>query len=469
MKQKSAFRWSVIAIGVVILAVVGAMPEPAGLSFAGKMSLAIFFVGILFWITEVMPLAISAWMLVALIPLLGIMSPGETWAGAINNSIVFFLCCFAFSVFFAKSSLATRMTAFVLKWAGCNSKKVLLGFMVCTAVISTVVDNLPLCAVMLPIAYKVLDANNTPLGRKSPFAKCIAIGIPWAAAVGGAITPSGCIINVLSISLIQENFGVTVSFVEWVLMGLPLALITIPAGWFALCKIFKPENLSDDAVRQGIEHGATLGKIPHNEKAGLAVVAITLVIWILGSWIPVLDVTVVSLLGLGAMFLPKIEGITFDDFISDSPWGMLLLVMAVCALVTALTGTGAAEWLVSVVMQPITGWPLIVTMLFLSVLACLLHNVIPAGPACAGLIVVPFCTVIASMGGSIVATAAMCAWWSAIVFILPLDAVPLLSYTSKRKYFSFGDMARVGWVPSAVMVLVTVFIVPAIAGVLGLA
>lgn len=368
----------------------------------------------------------------------------------------------------ARSSFAVRLTGFILKWAGTNSSRVLLGFMVGTALISTLMDNLPLTAVMLPIAYAVLDANNTPTGGKSAFAKCIAIGIPWAAALGGAMTPSGCIINVLAMSLIEQNFGVHISFVQWMAFGVPLAVITIPAGWFALIKIFKPESLSQEAVDAGIARASSLGKLPRHEIAGLVVMLATMVIWIASSWVTAIDITVVSLLALGLMFFPGVEAIKFNHFLEDSPWGMMLLMMAVNVLVAALMGTGATAWLVSVVMAPMTAWPLIVTFTALSVLGCILHNVIPAGPACAGLIAVPFATIVASMGGSIAATCAMVGFWSAIALMLPLDGVPLLSYSSDRKYFSFGDMVKVGWAPSLVMVIITVTITPMTAGLLGL-
>jgi len=120
-------------------------------------------------------------------------------------------------------------------------------------------------------------------------------------------------------------------------------------------------------------------------------------------------------------------------------------------------------------MAPMTAWPLVVTMVALSVIACLLHNVIPAGPACAGLIAVPFATIVVSMGGNLAAVCAMVAWWSAIAFMLPLDGVPLLSYASSRKYFSFGDMLKVGWAPSVALVIVTVTLTPATCLLLGLA
>ncbi len=469
MKEKSALvRFIIVIAGLALIGGVAVAPTPDGLSYQGKLALVIFVVSIVFWVTEVMPIAITGWAMVGLLPLLGILTPDETWAASINNAIIFYLCCFAFACFVGRSSIATRLTAMILKWAGTNSSRVLLGFMVVTALISTLMDNLPLCAVMLPIAYGVLDANDTPTGGKSPFAKCIAIGIPWAAAIGGAMTPSGCIINVLAMTLIEQNFGVSISFVQWMAFGVPLAVITIPAGWFALVKIFKPEPLKQAAVDAGIQRAAELPGMSRNEIGGIVVMLVTLVVWIASSWVTEINITVVSLIALGFMFFPGIESIRFNDFLSDSPWGMMLLMMAVNVLVAGLTATGAMEWVVSTVMAPMTSWPLLVTMIVLSVLGCILHNVIPAGPACAGLIAVPFATIIGGMGGSIAATCAMVAWWSAIALMLPLDGVPLLSYSSNRKYFSFGDMVKVGWAPSLVMVIITVTITPATAALLGL-
>lgn len=333
MKQKSiGVRLAIIVIGVALIAAAAVAPAPAGMSSQALLALVIFLVAILFWVTEVMPIAISGWAMVGLLPLLGVMTPDAAWSASINNAIIFYLCCFAFACFIGRSSIATRLTGMILKWAGTSSSRVLLGFMVVTALISTLMDNLPLCAVMLPIAYGVLDANNTPLGRKSPFAKCLAIGIPWAAAIGGMMTPAGCIINVLTLSLLEQAFNLQISFVQWMALGVPAAIIMVPVGWFALVKIFKPEMLSQEAVDSGIQNADALPRMSRNEIAGLIVMLVTLVVWIAGSWISVLNTTVVSLIALGFMFFPGIDAIKFEDFLSDSPWGMMLLMMAVNVL-----------------------------------------------------------------------------------------------------------------------------------------
>ena len=273
-KKSSLTRFVIVAIGLIAIAAVGLMPTPEGLTDTGKMALVIFVVSIVFWITEVMPIAITGWAMVGLITFLGVMDATEAWTASINNAIIFYLCCFAFACFIARSTLATRLTGFILRLAGTNSSLVLLGLMVGTALISTLMDNLPLCAVMLPIAYSVLDTNDTPTGGKSAFAKCIAIGIPWAAALGGAMTPSGCIINVLAMTLIEDAFGVQISFINWFLMSFPMVLIALPVGWLALVKIFKPEALSQSAVDTGIKKAASLGAIPRREVAGLVVIGV---------------------------------------------------------------------------------------------------------------------------------------------------------------------------------------------------
>ena len=470
MKQKSMpLRLGITLIGLAAIAAAYLAPAPAGLTSSALTALVVFLVAIVFWVTEVMPIAITGWAMVGLLPLLGVLTPDEAWAASINNAIIFYLCCFAFACFIGRSSIATRLTGMILRWAGTSSSRVLLGFMAVTALISSLMDNLPLCAVMLPIAYGVLDANDTPLGRKSPFAKCLAIGIPWAAAIGGMMTPAGCIINVLTLSLLEQSFGLQISFVQWMALGIPATIILVPVGWLALTRIFKPEALSQQAVDAGIRQADELPTMPRTEVAGVIVMLGTLAVWVAGSWIPVLNTTVVSLVALGLMFFPGVDAIQFDDFLADSPWGMMLLMMAVNVLVAGLVVTGAIEWVVAVIMAPMTAWPLVVTMVALSVIACLLHNVIPAGPACAGLIAVPFATIVVSMGGNLAAVCAMVAWWSAIAFMLPLDGVPLLSYASSRKYFSFGDMLKVGWAPSVALVIVTVTHTPATCLLLGLA
>lgn len=78
MKEKSAaVRLGIIALGIIALVALGVTPTPDGLSWAGKMSLGIFVVAIVFWVTEVMPIAVTGWAMVGLVPLLGILPAAD--------------------------------------------------------------------------------------------------------------------------------------------------------------------------------------------------------------------------------------------------------------------------------------------------------------------------------------------------------------------------------------------------------
>lgn len=463
MKDSLAFKISIAGICAVLLAVAAFIPDTAGLAFGGRMSIAIFLAAIILWVTEIMPVVISAWLMVALIPLLGIIPAMDTWGLAMNNVIVFQICCFTFSAFFAQSSLTMRLTAWIMRVAGTNTRLMLLLFMIVTALISTVTDNLPITAVMLSVSYVLLDANNTPAGRKSGLAKCFAIGIPFAACIGGVVTPVGCVMNIMALSMLQEAFGFTISFLQWISFGLPLAVIALPITWLTLCAIFKPEQLNQEAVDHTLSVTSDAGKVPRKDILGLAIIVITLIVWICGA-----DTATIGLVAVGLLFFPGIKAVDFERFVAEAPWGVMLLVMAVNVLVGAIVQTGASAWVVDVALAPVAAISAFAAMVVLTIIACVLHNFIPAGPACLGLIVVPFCGIIASVGGNVAACCFMCAVWSSISFLLPLDAVPLLSYSDRRAYYSISDMAKVGWVPSVVMSLIMVTLTPVTANLLGL-
>ena len=90
MKQKSiGVRLAIIVIGVALIAAAAVAPAPAGMSSQALLALVIFLVAILFWVTEVMPIAISGWAMVGLLPLLGVMTPDAAWSASINNAIIF--------------------------------------------------------------------------------------------------------------------------------------------------------------------------------------------------------------------------------------------------------------------------------------------------------------------------------------------------------------------------------------------
>ena len=134
-----------------------------------------------------------------------------------------------------------------------------------------------------------------------------------------------------------------------------------------------------------------------------------------------------------------------------------------------MIATGAMTWLVNAVFGPMSALPVIGVMLLVAIFACVFHNILPAGAAVAGLITIPICGLVASVGGNITAAIFMCAVFSSAAFLLPLDLVVYVAYSSERKYFAPIDELKVGWVPSIAAVAMVSLVIPAVCAVMGLA
>lgn len=468
MKEKPLFKICAVIAAIAIVAITAVLPEPAGLSFEGKMMIGLLVASIVLWVTEAIPILITTWLFAVSVPILGILTPGETWSSGVSVAMILCLSCFAFAMFFEKSTIALRIINVIFKYAKNDSKKLLFGMMLATALISTIVDDLILTIVMLAFAYKILDANETPWGAKSGLAKSLALGIPIASYIGGWITPVGSIVNILCIGFAEQALGVGVSFISWMVMGLVCAVIMFPLTWFVLVKIFKPEPVSDEAIAKLQEEVDGLGKFTKDEIWGLLIIAVTFVAWVAGSWFPAIDAMVVGLVALGFMFLPPFKTVSFDAYIKESAWEVVFLNWGVGCFVAGMMATGSMTWLVNTVFGPLAALPLFAALIVIAILACLFHNILPVGAAVAGLITIPICTFVAAMGGNISAAIFMCAVFSSAALLLPLDLVVYVSYSNERKYYTMGDQLKFGWAPSLALVFVVTVAVPAACAMMGL-
>lgn len=77
------------------------------------------------------------------------------------------------------------------------------------------------------------------------------IGIPISAVTGGMATPAGSSFNVVAMNILQKATGASVSFLDWVIVALPVVIVMVPVTWFFITQILKPEPITDECL-QGI-------------------------------------------------------------------------------------------------------------------------------------------------------------------------------------------------------------------------
>ncbi|MEG0323463.1 MAG: SLC13 family permease, partial [Raoultibacter sp.] len=341
-----------IGIALAAICIVGAflMPGSESLSHQGITALGILLALVCLWVTAALPLGVTALLMVILLPILGVVEGfGPAFAGFASPAIFFIIAVFAMPVIMLKTKWGVRLISKLLKWTGPNSRKLVLGFMIATTLVSTVMSDVPTCVLFLGFALTILKAAEAkPL--QSNLGRCLMIGIPIAAVTGGIATPAGSSFNVVAMNILQQATGASISFFDWTIVGLPIVLIMTPISWFFLTQFIKPEPITDNCLQGIRDEAAAATKVEPFEIKVLLVIVGLVVLWILGNWVPIFNVTAVALIGLTIMFLPGMDLLTWKEFQSAVPWGIVLMAGAIMTLGGVVQATGGATFLAGLIM-----------------------------------------------------------------------------------------------------------------------
>jgi sodium-dependent dicarboxylate transporter 2/3/5 len=295
----------------------------------------------------------------------------EHYIGYINSwsSSVIWLLLGGFFIAEAMSKTNLDKSVFRISVSkfGTSPKRVLLGLMITTALFSMVMSNTATTAMMIAT---VLPFINT-MDRDAPFAKAILIGIAGAASIGGMGTLIGSPPNAIAVEALN-NHGIDIGFLEWMMIGFPLAIILTVFFWFLLTKKYIPRKkkmvitIEEDVPQTDIE-SYKFDKI--KKRIVLAVLALTLLLW-LTEKVHGIPASVVSLLPI---ILLTMSGIVNADDVRRLPWDTLMLVAGGLALGLAIKETGLADFYVA----KITGFNLnfYVLVLMFAFLTVIMSNV----------------------------------------------------------------------------------------------
>lgn len=452
--------------GIMIFVLTFILPPPAGMSVAGKNAFGILIGGIVLWVLNVFPIAITAFLLMILLPFYGVTPKlADVFKDFISPTIFFLIATFALTTIIMKTQLANRLTSVLFKWAHGDSRKIVLGFMLATAILSSIMSNVPTTALCAAIAITALQ-KSVPDMYKSNLVKAVMIGVPYAAVIGGVMTPAGSPNNIMALYLLEEAAKVHITFLQWMVIGIPVALITVVVAWLTLIKIFKPEPITSATLTALQESLGELGPMSGEEKKVVTLILAMLVLWILSTWVPVLDTTLVALCGLIVMFLPGINLLTWKEFHRDASWDMILMIGGIQAVTSGILRSGGAAWVVNTGLAGAQNWHPLSVLLVASAIMAFLHVLVPAGPPVVGMAVPPMAALAIKLGVSPVVMAMIVAVWANVTFLLPIDMVPLITYS--KGYYTAGEMIKAGWFPTLFLIVLAALLVPVLTAVAGL-
>jgi sodium-dependent dicarboxylate transporter 2/3/5 len=191
-----------------------------------------------------------------------------------------------------------------------------------------------------------------------------------------------------------------------------------------------------------------------------------LVLWVAGNWVPQLNVVMVALIGSIAMFLPGVDLLRWRELQPRLAWDVLLLIGGVTSIAAASVETGLAEWLVTGVLGGMQAWSPVAAVAAISAFTVLVHLVVPIGPVINALLIPPIVLLAREAGVNPAVYALPVAFSASASFLLPIDPVPLLTYS--KGYYRMLDMLVPGLVLGALWVVWLTVLVVGLAPRLGL-
>jgi len=422
--------------------------DQVGLDKQAAIAAAITLLTVIWWVTEPIPIPATSLVPFALLPLFGIIDH-KTVASSLGSHVILLLMgAFMLSKALEKSGAHERMAVYMVRLVGVSSgRRLVMGFMLASGLLSMWISNTATTLIMLPIAMAILAHIDNPKLKVA-----LILGIAYAASVGGIGSPIGTPPNVIFMGIYEEHTGREFSFFQWMKIGVPVVLIALPIMAFWLTRNV---TLNEKITLP------TLGKWRKEERRTLIIFGLTALAWItrkapFGGWSELFDVPIagdstVALTAVVIMFITsngKGGRILDWDTAKNIPWGMLLLFAGGIAVAKGFVASGLStilgEWLTSLANLP--GLAMVLTIcLVVTYLTEITSNTATAT------LLMPILAVAATSAGYdpmiFMIPAAMCA---SCAFMLPVATAPnAIAYGTGE--ISIKDMVREGAILSLVV------------------
>lgn len=314
----------------------------------------------LWWVTEAVPISVTALLPIVLFPLTGALPIAVTTAAYGDKFVFLYLGGFLLAIAIEKWELHRRIALNIILFIGTNLKLIILGFMVATAFLSMWISNTATSVMMLPIGAAIIsqmkDNPATDKNENKYFGKSLMLAIAYSASIGGIATLIGTPPNLVFAGIVEKIYGIEITFFQWLKLGLPISLFLLFICWKYLTVFafdFKGMRLpgGKGEISRLLKE---LGEIGRQEKIVLAVFVLTALAWITRSFllqpvIPFIDDTIIAITaGIVLFLLPSGKDgdriLVWDDAVKI-PWGIIILFGGGMALAKAFGETGLAVWI----------------------------------------------------------------------------------------------------------------------------
>jgi len=469
-----------LILGLALALIIQLLPVPEGVSREAWIVASIAVLMACWWATEAIPIAATAFIPLALFPVFGVLSTRAAAAPYADPIVMLLLGGFIVALAIERWNLHARIALNVVARFGGRPALLVLGFMLATALLSMWISNTATTLMMIPIAFKVAEKMADEGVELKMFAPALALAVAYSASVGGLATPVGTPTNLIAIGFLEREFAASITFVEWMMLGVPAVAVILPVMWIILTRFtFKVSASAPNAAghEEVLRQKRALGRMTTPEwRVALAFGTVAL-LWmgrelpgalifrpeISFGWNPLLawlsealalpvrlalSDAQIAILGAVAVFLipaggdaSKGQALMDWETVQRLPWAAVILFGGGLSLAAAIQATGLAGWIggqlswVAALPLPLTVLILVFMVIFLTELTSNVATVSGFLPVLAAIAVeagVPPAHLIVPL-----ALAASCA------FMLPVATAPnAIVYASGAA--SMSQMIRAG-------------------------
>lgn len=371
MKEK--LQWKGLLISILLLSGILFFPVFDDVKINSALAILLFAASL--WITEAIPLALTALLIPVLAILLKIASPADAFSEFANPIIFLFMGGFVIAGALSTHSLDMLLAHKLMRLAKGNFYKSAILLMLATSLAACWVSNTSTAAMMIPLALGMLAITDSK--KSTAEARFLLLGIAYAANIGGIITMIGSPPNAIGASLLDLSFS------QWLMYGVPIFLITFPIMIIILTVYFKPDR------QMQIPTIAVPGIKTGKRKSLMAIFALTIILWVFeGIIAPILGVpsgfsSLVAIFAILLLFTFKV--LTWEQIIASIRWDILLLFGGGLTLGFIVENTGLGTMLIGGIMSLSQQVPLII-FLWLIVIGSIILTEFMSNTASAALI-----------------------------------------------------------------------------------
>jgi len=359
----------VLAIGVYAL-----LGLDASSGFEVRATAAVVVLMAVWWMTEALPLSATALIPIIAFPLLGILEAADATAPYASTTVFLFMGGFMIAIAMQKWNLHKRIALHALGLVGTKPAQVVLGVMAVTWFLSMWVSNTATTLMMLPIGISVLalvqDGGDDDEKDVRNFAVCLLLSIAYAATIGGLATLIGSPPNLIMAGFVEQTYGITVSFADWMKVGVPLSALFLVIAWLLMTRVIFPTRIGSIAGGREMIRGELrkLGPMSRAEWNVLVVFVSAAALWVargelveseaVTGMLPFVanldDATIAILAAVTLFLLPanrRGEGVRLQGTLdwrtvqTGLPWGVLLLFGGGLSMAKAVQDTGLSDYL----------------------------------------------------------------------------------------------------------------------------